>query len=195
MDPDPGRYVMMLARTVVAQDEIRSRANLEELDQVVKYVSHMPGLRTVILVSPGFLSQSEQFQLDQIIDQALRSEIVISSLDAKGLVALTRELDVSQSSGPSGAVMAAAHGMDMDREFVATDVLSEVAQGTGGRFFHGDNDLKSGFGTLAGSSVSYILAFAPADVRQDGKFHEVGIRLTQVAHTDCGLALAFVEVG
>jgi len=24
---------------------------------------------------------------------------------------------------------------------------------------------------------------------------EVGIRLTQVAHTDCGLALAFVEVG
>ena len=182
--PDPDsihNYILMLARNIVAQAQIQAQSGLQALDQVVSYLSQMPGQRTIILVSPGFMSQDEQYQLDRIVDHALRSQVVISSLDPKGLALLMREVDVSKSYAPSASsgVIGAMHSVDTNREMVASDVLAEVAEGTGGEFFHNDNDLKAGFGALAGSSVYYILAFAPSDVKQDGKFHALKVTLVE----------------
>ena len=98
---EPELYIANLARTVIEQALTQSRANLQKLDQVVKYVAQMPGQRTVLLVSPGFLSRSEQSQLDEVIDHALRSQVVISSLDPKGLTNVTREADASQTYLPA----------------------------------------------------------------------------------------------
>ena len=69
--------------------------------------------------------------------------------------------------------------MDQNREVVAEDVLAQVAEGTGGEFFHNNNDLKAGFGRLAGSPGSYILAFAPKDLKPDGKFHQLKVTLAE----------------
>ncbi len=173
--------ILNLARNIVNQSQILMRANLQALQEVVKNISQMPGERTVILVSPGFISQNGMLQVDRIIDQALRSQVVISSLDPKGLAVLMREGDATQKNMPSatGGAIRAVHSMDSDREFVATAVLADVAQGTGGVFFNNNNDLKAGFGALSGSSVYYILAFAPKDVKPDGKFHTLKITLAE----------------
>ncbi len=48
-------FLLNRATTVAGQAEILTRSNLRELEQVVKYTSQMPGQRTVILGSPGFL--------------------------------------------------------------------------------------------------------------------------------------------
>ena len=69
--------------------------------------------------------------------------------------------------------------MDQNREVVAGDVLAQVAEGTGGEFFHNNNDLKAGFGRLAGSPGAYILAFAPKDLKPDGKLHELKVTLAE----------------
>jgi hypothetical protein len=89
-NPLPVPAIQTLARDMVSQAEIQARSNLKELEQVDNYISHMPGQRTIVLVSPGFLSQSEQYQLDRIIDRAVRAQTVISSLDPKGLALLMR---------------------------------------------------------------------------------------------------------
>ena len=173
--------ILNLARNIVNQGQILARANLQALQEVVKNISQMPGERTVILVSPGFIFQNGMLQVDRIIDQALRSQVVISSLDPKGLAVLMREGDATQKNMPSatGGAIRAVHSMDSDREFVATAVLADVAQGTGGVFFNNSNDLKAGFGALFGSSVYYILAFAPKDSKPDGKFHTLKITLAE----------------
>ena len=179
--PNGVPMIQAMARDILDQAEIQSRTSLQELDRLVQYVSRMPGQRTVILVSPGFLSQSEQYQLDRVIDRALRSQVVISSLDPKGLALLMRETDVSQRYNPTAnsGVIGAMHSVDSGRESVATDVLAEVAQGTGGEFYRNNNDLKAGFSTLAGSPLYYILAFAPTDVKPDGKLHAIKITLSE----------------
>jgi VWFA-related protein len=171
--------VETLAQNIVNQSQMQARANLQQLEQVVKYISQKPGQRIVILVSPGFLSQSEQYQLDRLIDHALRSQVVISALDPKGLAILMREADTSRSYIPATnpGMLEAAHRMDSERELVATAVLANVAEGTGGEFFHNSNDLKAGFGALAGSPAYYILAFAPSDMKPDGKFHALKVTL------------------
>ena len=58
--------IRSMARNIVFQAGIQARSNLLELERVVDYLSQMPGRRTLILVSPGFLSESEQFSLDRL---------------------------------------------------------------------------------------------------------------------------------
>jgi len=171
--------ITMQARQVLAQAEILARTNLQQLEQVVSYLAQFPGQRTIVLVSPGFLSESEQAQLDRIIDHALRSQVVVSSLDPKGLALLMRDVDITRSYVPtanSGAI-GATRNVDFMREAAATDVLMEVAEGTGGKFFHNDNDLEAGFAAVSGSPVYYILAFVPKDF--DGTFHKLEVKLTR----------------
>jgi VWFA-related protein len=169
------------ARNVVFQSEILARSNLLGLERVVNHISQMPGQRTIIFVSPGFLSESERYPLDKVIDRALRSQVIISSLDPRGLALLMRESDASQKVIPGKP--GTANRLDTARELVAADVLAEVAQDTGGTFFHNNNDLKAGFGALAAPAVDYVLAFAPTDVKPDGKFHSLKVKLAE-KHTN-----------
>jgi VWFA-related protein len=180
-DSESVTSIRMLARSIVDRSRMLARASLQQLDQVTMLIARAPGDRSVILVSPGFLSESEQYRLDSIIDRAIRSKVVISSLDPKGLAILTREADASGSSTilPDPQATQARHSLDAAKEFARSDVLAEIAQGTGGEFFHDDNDLQSGFSGLAARPAEYVLAFVPSDMRLDGKFHELKVSLAQ----------------
>ncbi len=174
-------YLLGKATTVAGQAEILTRSNLRELEEVVKYTAQMPGQRIVILGSPGFLLQDDnQFQLERIIDQAVRLQVVISSLDPRGVPVVARQVDASRIYMPgAGRSSGAMHRMDQNREVLAGDVLAQVAEGTGGEFFHNNNDLKAGFGRLVGSPGSYILAFVPTELKPDGKFHRLKVTLAE----------------
>ena len=174
---EPQRYIAVLARKVLEQSQMQARANLEELDKVVNYVSRMPGQRAVVLVSPGYLSRSEESLLEQTIDRALRAQVVISSLDPRGLADPLHESDVSNTYMPV-FLTANLHRLRSDRESAARDVLQEVAQGTGGEFLHNINDLQAGFRVLTGPS-GYYLGFAPKDLKPDGKFHDLKVELAE----------------
>jgi VWFA-related protein len=175
-DPLVG-LIRSMARNVVFQSEILARTNLLGLERVVNHIAQMPGQRTIIFLSPGFLSQDEQYPLDKVIDRALRSQVIISSLDPRGLALLMRESDASRKFIPGKP--GTTNRLDTQRELVAGDVLAEVAQDTGGTYFHNNNDLKAGFGALARPPVDYVLAFAPTDIKPDGKFHALKVKLAE----------------
>lgn len=169
--------ILNLARSLVQQNQNLVRDNLQQIDRVVQRLSQMPGRRNVILVSPGFLTQTEQLQLDRIIDRALRSQVVINSLDPKGLAILLRSGDASLGYSPSsGDAMRASRAVDSNRESVATSVLAEVAEGTGGKYVHNTNDLQGGLAGLERSGA-YILAFAPTELKTDGSYHGLKVML------------------
>ena len=56
--------IRMLAQKVLSRSEAFSRVTLQQLDQVVKNLSNLPGERTVALVSPGFPSKDVQLNLN-----------------------------------------------------------------------------------------------------------------------------------
>lgn len=170
-----------LAHRVVDQSELGARSNLQQFEQVVKFVSKLPGQRTVILVSPGFLPENWQVQLDRIIDNALRSQVVIDSLNPTGLAVTQRENDASRGDTTGGNAKAteAMHNLDAQRTFASADPLAEVAEGTGGEFIHDNNDLKAGFAALAEQPAHYILAFTPQEIKRDGKFHPLKVTLAE----------------
>ncbi len=56
------------------------------------------------------------------------------------------------------------------------DVLAELADGTGGTFFHNNNDLEEGFRRVATApEFVYLLGFSPQNLKFDGSFHRLKI--------------------
>jgi VWFA-related protein len=171
-------FIRSLARRIVEQSEIQTRLALEGLNQLVDLIAQMPGRRSVVVVSRGFMLLEEQEYLDRTIDRAIRSEVLIDSMDPKGLALLMREADVTRGyTPPTGPLIGITHTSDFSRESAAASVLAQVAEGTGGQFIHDNNDLEAGFDLLAGPRGHYTLAFSPTNAKQDGHFHSLKLTL------------------
>jgi len=173
--------------------------NLHVLDQLVVRVSQMPGQRTIILVSTGFMSGSQQAEVNAIINRALGSEIAISSIDPRGLAPPPSAdvLSMVPETAPPTAILprnssmrdgmppepsAADRSMDsLDPDVLIAPeiVLRELADGTGGEYFHDNNDLSAGLLRLSAMAEAYyILAFTPHQLNSDGRYHSLKVILT-----------------
>ena len=82
---NPALLVQSLAAGILTAGEHESRLSLDTLKDVVHSVSRMPGQRSIVLVSPGFIAPDLQYEYTEIIDRAVRSQVVINALDARGL--------------------------------------------------------------------------------------------------------------
>jgi VWFA-related protein len=57
-------------------------------------------------------------------------------------------------------------------------VMSEIADGTGGAFFHNSNDLGAGFKSLTDApEVVYVLELSPEGVKPDGSYHRLKVEV------------------
>jgi VWFA-related protein len=176
-----GRLIWMLAHRVLDQATWQAQYSLQGLSDVVNHAADMPGQRNVVFISPGFLTEELQSDLDAIIDRALRSEVVIGSIDSTGLaVGLTQSNARMQYDPLDPHLSSARRELQVEREQAALSVLDESASGTGGAFFHNDNDLNAGLrSATAISEISYILAFAPKKLKADGRFHRLKVTLRE----------------
>jgi len=171
--------VRAYAQRALGQYEFQARYCLEGLERLARYLAGKPGQRNIVLVCPGFLPLGLQSLVGDVADQALRSQVVISSLDPKGLIVNLRIADASWQYFPADQrLLAAAQRLDTFRELAASAVLEELAEATGGEYFHSNNDLDAGFREVVPQpQVYYILAFSPQNLKLDGSFHSLKVAL------------------
>src|SRR5271163_3163517 len=165
---------------VLSAGETNTQYVVRRLTEVVRRVSALPGQRSVVLVSPGFLTSSYEYQVSEVIDKANHSNIFINTLDARGLYTVDPIGDISQPA-PLRANSATA-GISLQyritEQQVQSEVLADLAYSTGGFYFRNNNDLDAGFRTTAAEpEVSYLLAFVPSNLKNDGKFHTLSVKL------------------
>ena len=176
------QVVVSASQQILTNASEQSRLALGTLRDVVRRTALMPGQRTVILVSPGFLLiDTLQMQVD-IIERALRSNVIISTLDGRGLSAAGAGglPDISKSRMPSASLLPYFHQYDSESALLQSNILSELAYGTGGTYFHNNNDLQDGFRrTAAAPEYYYVLAFAPQNLKNDGKYHSLKVTLKE----------------
>jgi VWFA-related protein len=171
-------FILAQAQSIVSQNEALTRASLDGIDRLVQHLAQVPsGRRGIVLVSPGFLTMSQQLQIDRVIDRALRAQVIVDSLDPKGLPILLRT-DASQAYVPvDGAAAKATRNVDSAGERLQIGILDDIAQGTGGSSFYRNNELQGGFAAFMGAQVSYLIGFAPSDVKANGTFHPLKVVL------------------
>lgn len=167
----------MKAREIADVTAGDTRADFQQLQAIVKYLSAASGRRTLIVISSGFLSQDQQNMLDGITVLALRSQVVINCLDPKGLNVSSVESAGGRGASADPRANSARVELDRARQLAATDVLQEFAEGTGGQFIQNDNDLNANLKMLGGRPAHYVLSFNPGNVKEDGKYHELRVTL------------------
>jgi VWFA-related protein len=159
-----------------------TRVTLDTLEVLVKRMSRLPGSRTIVLASPGFYLSIDHRQLEtDLMDKAIHANITISTLDARGVYVIIPGGDASTPNGPGTGNNQIAQ-MANDVASANQDVLRELADATGGSFFHNSNDLKEGFKQIAMQpEFIYVLGFTPQNMKLDGSMHALKVSLTKDA--------------
>ncbi len=172
------------ARQIVAENNAVTIATLSTIETTIRQLTTLPGRKLMVLVSDGFLlggmRDSRHFDVRRVTDAATRAGVILYSLDARGLIAVPPEMDVTQPAGyaqilPGVRSRIAQTGLEAQR-----DGLYALAADTGGRAFFHQNDLGISLTRmLAETETYYLLAFEPADSPRDGRYHKIEVRLPQ----------------
>jgi VWFA-related protein len=147
------------AAMIIGAVELSVRNVLTDMRSVVRLMGEKPGQRILVLASSGFIRPTPMLGDNALIDEAIRSKVVINALDARGLVAPTgrRPWSPAQEAAQSG-------------------ILWALARGTGGKFINNTNDLGGALARLAEApEFTYMLGFAPENLTLDGKFHSLKV--------------------
>jgi VWFA-related protein len=148
------QVVTQASERVLSMGDMQTDLVLKTLSDVVNRLSSLPGQRTIILASPSFLVSDREHREYQVMDRAVRAHIVISTLDTRGVYT------------------------DENSQVADDNVLSEFADGTGGTFFHNNNDLTEGLRRIASPpEFIYQLGFSPEDLKENGKYHQLSVKI------------------
>jgi VWFA-related protein len=171
------QLAMSTAVEVYEAGELQTDYAFRRLEEVIRRLSALPGQRTLVLLSPGFIYPNREYDLSQIIDRANRSNVFINTLDARGLYVPDLG-DISQPYVGSAVVAGPRMLFRTEAQSAESDVLKVLADSTGGLAFRNNNDLVGGLRMIAAApEFSYLLAFTPHNFKFDGKFHSLKVTL------------------
>jgi VWFA-related protein len=179
-DPTQMDAARQIARSAAQQElsagDHETRLSLGVLKDLVRRISTMPGQRAIVLVSPGFLTLADHImEKTDVLDRAIRANVIISSLDARGLYVPGMDL-----SKPSTNEYSTRMILQYERQGASAqaDVMAEMAAGTGGTFFQNNNDLGEGLKRVAAApEYYYLLGFSPQNLKLDGSLHALKVTL------------------
>ena len=165
------------SQTLAAGDQDVQIA-LATIKEYVHRMAKLPGMGILILVSPGFLTLTNRdlSEESQIMDDAVESNVTISTLDARGLY--VSEMDASERGGSSELSTRLKSEYRRSSMSLNEGVMASLAAGTGGTYFHNSNDLNAGFERLATAPENlYLLEFSIAGRKQDGRYHRLKVKV------------------
>ena len=170
------------ARQIVAENNSVTLSTLSTIETTIRQLAALPGRKLMVLVSDGFLlggmRDSRHFDVRRVTDAATRAGVTLYSLDARGLIAVPPEMDVTQPGGfaqilPGVRTRIAQTALEAQR-----DGLYALATDTGGKAFFHQNDLGLSLAEMLAETETYdLLAFEPAESPRDGRYHKIEVRL------------------
>ena len=167
----------MTAMRQLSAGNHETQVTIYTIQDIVKRIAVMPGQRNIVLVSPGFFNPDFLRQQSELSDRAVRSNVVINTLDARGLY-VDSTADASRPTVAGAAVAGIVAEYATESASVDANVLAELANATGGTFFQNSNDLEAGLRRLASApEYSYLLGFSPTNLKFDGKYHNLNVTL------------------
>ncbi len=171
---DLGRAEQLARTAAIEVINVTSAGNqntLNVLHEVLRRTAATPGARSIVLVSPGLLALTPETRQSvmELVDRAVRANIIVHSLDLHGLATPGFSPAVSHPTDSAWR-----SGLNRDQALAQSDVLAELAYGTGGEFFHNNNDVNEGFRRTADApEYIYVLGFSPQKL--DGRFHKLKV--------------------
>ena len=164
---------------VLSQGQQEMRGTLLMLKNLAARLAGLPGDRSVVLVSSGYyLAPDQRSDFLEAIDRAVRSNVIVNTLDARGVYALSGVPDLPGCGVLDDATARTTLQYERQENIANGMVLEELADDTGGTAFRSNNDLAGGFNTLsAPPEYIYYLGFYPENLKPDGSYHGLKVSL------------------
>lgn len=186
-DGVPIQMVMARVRALASQQheetQYRDRTLLSTLRQHLRSLKHFEAKKSLILFSDGFLPDELRYELQEVVDLALRAGVIFNAVDIRGLFTTNYQASDRVTVGHTveTSLILARKPMirddDMKRQ---EESLSQLAHETGGVFIHNNNDLSAGLRQISNSqSFYYVLTYATPSPKADGRYHKVKLELSR----------------
>ncbi len=173
-----GPILAAAASMVLSLAETEEQRTYQALEALIRRMSVLPGQRVIVMMSPGFFVLRSMHQSEgEVIDRATKENVVINTIDARGLW-VSSAYDAS-TPATTASVSPLKTQYTMQEENAHFAPLADLADGTGGVYFHDRNDIDQGLLHAATEpEVSYVLGFTPQNLKLDGKYHNLKVTLT-----------------
>jgi VWFA-related protein len=154
---------------------------LSAIEDAAKKLAVYPEKKALIYFSSGVnkTGVENQSQLKSTANAAVRANVSIYSVDARGLVATPPGGDASTAS-PKGTGIFSGTKLQSNRDTFndSQETLSTLSADTGGKALLDNNDLTMGI-RQAQSDISsyYILGYYPTNAALDGKYRKIQVKL------------------
>jgi VWFA-related protein len=154
------RLYVRTSRSLVAQ-------TIQNLQYVAGGLAHIPGRKTMIILSEGFFAEESRAILENVAAQAARGGTTIYSIDGRGNVnGMSVNPDVVRAS------MSRSGGLDTN-----DDSMNILTSGTGGLMVHGMDDFSRAFGMVVrDTSTYYVIGYQPDKNVMDGKYRKIELK-------------------
>ncbi len=169
-------YVSNRATETYFETRSRSQVTMETLERVLNGLGRVPGRKSVILLSEGFVYDPNLADFRQVNEASRRANAAIYFVNARGLQGMPVEFSAQfgppQPERDIGFTMAAMSSLDDGSENLADD--------SGGFTVKNTNDLDRGIERIARETrIYYLLGYNSTNTARDGKFRRIEVELKE----------------
>jgi len=173
--PTAQMMAISTAAAVLGREDSSTEYAYRHMEEVMRRLKSMPGQRVMVFISPGFILSTLQLEISDLVDRATKANIVINTIDARGLY--TPDMgDIGDSYRDPPQIAGYKASYRSAAQSAQEDVLAQLADGTGGTFFHNRNDVDEGLREAgAAPAMTYLLGFSPQNLKLDGSLHTLKV--------------------
>jgi VWFA-related protein len=162
------------ATMVYLQARARSQATLRALERALNGLNGVPGRKSVILVSEGFIDDPNLEEFRRIDFASRRANAAVYFVNAQGLAGMPMEFTAMFGPAP----VARDVGFSFSTRGMIDDGAEGIAEDSGGFTVKNTNDLEAGIQRIARESrIYYLVGYNPSNTARDGKFREIEVEL------------------
>ncbi|WP_158751270.1 VWA domain-containing protein [Acidobacterium sp. S8] len=164
-------------------NDINTDRELYAIAAIAKSLNYINEKKSLLYFSGGISRDGieNQASLRSAINTAVRSNMAIYSVDARGLEAISPLGDASTGSlRGTSAYNGAALQNNLDANFNSQEVMANLSSDTGGKAFFDTNDFAPAFQRMQqDTSAYYVIGFRSTDARRDGSYRRLSIKINR----------------
>ena len=172
-------HVRTLAAQHLSLKKGRTRRLLDVLRGHIRSLGPVEAKKSMVLLSAGFLHRALRYDLERLVDVALKSGIIFNTIRSTGLETSSM-YDVSENLTNNS-------NLRLEKSLLVTEdrrqkgmSLEYLAMATGGIYFKDNNDLGAGLREVVDQQFSYyVLSYATPPKKPDGRFYRLRVRVSR----------------
>ena len=154
---------------------------LEALSSLAQSMAKIEQKKSIIYFSNGVqqTGNENQAELRTAVNEAIKANVAIYSVDMRGLQALPPGGEARNASmRGTGMYSGASQRNALDRNFASQETLQTLAGDTGGKAFLDSNDFGKVFRAVQNdTSQYYLLGYHSANPARDGRYRRIAVKL------------------